>query len=61
MEKLFKAYKLNMELLLFALMRLFSPVILNEAETDHSFTAITISNFKISIMPNQGQNNSLVC
>lgn len=33
MEKLFKAYKLNMGLLLFALMMLFSSVILNEAET----------------------------
>lgn len=60
MEKLFKAYKLNMELLLFALMRLFSSVILNEAETNHYFAAAT-SNFKMSIMPNQGQNNSLVC
>lgn len=33
MEKLFKAYKLNMKMLLFVLMMLLSSVILNEAET----------------------------
>lgn len=60
-EKLFKTYKLNMELLLFSLMMLFFSVIMNEAETrDHSFAATIKSNSIMSIMPNQGQQYPLM-